>query len=154
MSGDQIFEIPLPVSANRMYRSDRRRKGKPHPSTDYLNFIRSLGWYLKIQRIEPRITPARFTLIIRGGKGWRISNDLDNRVKPTLDALVKNRILSDDSVQHVPQQELIYIARPSRGAEVRCFVRLADPDPTWDGFTPPESPIAEGAESTWRKSLR
>lgn len=137
----QMFEIPLPVSANRMWRKSR---GRTHLATEYKQFILALGWYCKMQQVDTQPGPCRLTLLVRGGKGWRISNDLDNRLKPTLDALVRNRILEDDDVRNVPQQELIYIERPSRIAEVRCFVRLGELDPSWDWFVLPPSPTAGG----------
>lgn len=139
----QMFEIPLPVSANRMWRTSR---SVHHPSPEYAVFIIALGWYCKFQHVQavPPEVKVRFTLLLRGGKGWRISNDLDNRLKPTLDALVRNDILTDDSVTYVPQQELVYIERPSRAADVRCFVRLGDLDPTWSGFVPPPPVVAVG----------
>ncbi|KKL06362.1 hypothetical protein LCGC14_2596800 [marine sediment metagenome] len=151
----QTFEIPLPPSANRMYRSERRGGRKPHPSTEYLAWVRSLGWWLKIQAVIPQPAPVRFSLVVKGGKGWRISADIDNRIKPTLDGLVKNRILDGDSTAIVKQEELIYVERESRTAIARCFVRLEAPIRTWfDTWTPGPSPTAEGAERQWRKSKR
>lgn len=133
----QFFEIPLPVSANRMWRHGR---GRTYLSTEYRAFIRALGWHCQMQGVVPQPSPLRFTLIIRGGKGWRVNADIDNRIKPTLDALARNRIILDDSTKNVPQQELVYVTRPSRGAVVRCFVRLAGIDPAWSGWVPPPSP--------------
>ncbi len=138
----QMFEIPMPVSANRMWRTSR---GIHHLSTDYRAFIVSLGWYLTKQRVTPQPTPCRFTLLIRGGKGWRVNNDIDNRLKPTLDALVRCRIIGDDSVKYVPQQELVYIERPDRASTVRIFVRLGDLDLSWVDFVPPPSPTGGAA---------
>lgn len=124
----QLFEIPLPVSANRMYRHSR---GRDHLSIAYTTFIRDLGWYVAVQKIRPQPTPCRFSLGIVGGKGWTVAADTDNRIKPTLDALQRCNIIDDDNVTIVPQVEGLYRARVHRSDVCRCFVRLTELDATW-----------------------
>lgn len=124
----QLFEIPVPVSANRMYRVSG---GRPRPSKAYRAFIRDLGWYINAQRIKPQPTPCRFSLGIVGGKGWTIAADTDNRIKPTLDALQRNNILENDNVTIVPQVEGLYRARVHRSDVCRCFIRLTELEATW-----------------------
>lgn len=137
----QVFEVPLPVSANRMY-GGRASKGRPFPTSDYKAFVDALGWYVKMQRVSQQPSPFRFELMIRGGKGWRVSADIDNRIKPTLDALQKLGIIEGDDVRYVPQKTLTYRERPSRSAEVRCFVRLSPLESTtWDDFELPAAII-------------
>jgi Holliday junction resolvase RusA-like endonuclease len=124
----QIFEIDLPPTANRMWRHQR---GRSHKSPTYYTWLRTLGWQLREQRVRPQPTPCRASLVIVGGKGWKVSNDLDNRIKPLLDGLVEHDILEGDDVRHIKQEELIYIERQSRTAKVRCFVKLSPLEPTW-----------------------
>lgn len=138
----QVVEIPLPPSANRMY---RKHQGRMRPSAEYLAWVSTLGWWLKFQRTKEQPTPCRVSILIIGGKGWRENNDIDNRLKPALDGLVKNGIIKDDASRYIKQEELIYRERPSRKATVRCFIRLEPPAPTWaDGWEPPPTPIAAG----------
>lgn len=97
-----------------------------------------------MQRVKPQPGPVRFGLVVRGGKGWRINADIDNRMKPTLDALVRAGIITDDSTRVVTQKEVIYETRPSRRSTVRIFVRLSEPKPTWfDTFDIPDPIINE-----------
>jgi len=146
----QTFEIPKPPSANAIWRNV---DGRTLVAAHYRKWVRELGWWLRIQAVRPHPTPCAFSLVIVGGKGWRKNNDMDNRLKPTLDGLTKNHILPDDSTEYIVQEELIYIPRPSRSAEIRCFVRLREPGPTWfDTWDIPESPLAAGeGEQRWLK---
>ena len=139
----QVFEVPLPPSANSISRRDTRSgsRGHHHPSSKYLAWKKSLGWLLRWQKVQPQETPCRVSLLIIGGRGWRINADIDNRLKPMLDGLTQCGILEDDDTRYLTQEEIIYVPR-ELGAKtvVRCFVRLSPPAATWfDEWQPPDS---------------
>ena len=139
----QIFEIPLPPSVNATRgRFGHVRKVDPN----LLKFYDAVAICVQYYGIKPAPNPCRFELGIVGGKGWRVNADLDNRIKPCLDALQHAGVLEEDNVVHVPQEELLYRARVDRSDIGRCFIRLSEPRPTWlDEFElPAPSPVATG----------
>lgn len=123
-----VFEVPLPPTANKIWRS---QSGRVMRAGKYLAWQKSLGWCLKWQRVPPAPIPCRLSLVIVGGKGWRVSNDIDNRLKPLCDGLVEHKVLESDDVRHVAQVEAVYIPRRARADDVRCFVKLGDLELTW-----------------------
>jgi Holliday junction resolvase RusA-like endonuclease len=148
----QIFEVPVPPSANQITRHDSRSRGKGHhhENRKYTRWKRSLSWALGWQNVEPQPVPCRVSLVIVGGRGWRVNADIDNRLKPLLDGLQQCGILADDDTRHIEQEELIYIPRrPRQRAAVRCYVKLSPPEPSWfDRWQMPAESILDGGKQS------
>ncbi len=101
-----VFWLPIPVSANRIWRSNR---GKIHLSAEYVAWISSALSELNRQGITSADVqtlgppPYRVSVTVHPGpagkRGWRMSRDLDNVWKGLLDILSKRTgiIPSDNS---------------------------------------------------------
>lgn len=91
-----FLELPTPPSVNAMFRNVRRLKGKGTGRVEtelYRDWKGHAGWRLREQRPQP--VPGRVLIIINIE---RLSDfaDIDNRVKATLDLLVKHQVIDDD----------------------------------------------------------
>jgi Holliday junction resolvase RusA-like endonuclease len=101
--------LPVPPSVNNIWRVAKiRNKARVVLSAAYAAW-RDLA-ILLIRRDFGRVTqyPVQVTVTITRGAGWRAGRDLDNTIKPIIDALVKAGRLEDDDEDHV----------------VRCVVEL------------------------------
>lgn len=85
------FTIPLPPSLNNIFFN------KPHggrgKTTEYKNWLDATAWEIKAQR--PGFIPGdvRISMIIERPNA---ASDLDNRIKASLDAIVKAGVIEDD----------------------------------------------------------
>ncbi len=87
------FEIPVPPSTNNLFATIA---GKRRSTTDYLRWQRQADLLIMLQqREQARIAPpVAVTVTIPQSKQRR---DLDNYLKAALDALVRCRVIPDDS---------------------------------------------------------
>lgn len=89
--------LPTPPSVNQMFRNVRRKpgeKGAGRVATRvYIDWQGHAGWRLREQRPEPVHGPVLVVVNIE-----RTSDlaDVDNRIKATLDLLVKHGVIDDD----------------------------------------------------------
>lgn len=100
--------LPVPPSANNLWEVVRRkfgRKGHVKSSvklTDRYEAWRDEAIYLVRQNIpRERIYPVAIRIVVCRGEGWSAGRDLDNCIKPTIDALVKSGRLDADDEYHV-----------------------------------------------------
>lgn len=108
---NQVALIP-PPSANNLWRTFRNRQVRSKAYNDWLEYA--------VQEMEKHLTPVtgrvKILIILHEGKGITMSSDLDNYIKPVLDALkpptFKNgddgkqskpgaSIIEDDDLRHV-----------------------------------------------------
>lgn len=102
----QSIEIPVPPSANRIWRVIRG--GRVIKSKEYRDWL-SFACLLIRANLKPVTLPVSVRITITGGRGrW----DLDNRIKPTLDALKHANIIADDDVRHVVKIEARFMPMP------------------------------------------
>ena len=71
--------------------------------------------------IPPSAT-ATVVIVVRGGKGWTTSRDLDNAIKPLIDAVKKSGTIPDDTTAYVTKIEATYVPGDGRPAGVRVRV--------------------------------
>lgn len=91
------FALPVPPSLNNAFATYR---GRRIPSREYKAWRQLAA--IQIGKVTSRVqSPVVVFIIIRGGKGFPITSDLDNRIKPVLDLLVSLGVLEGDSIQHV-----------------------------------------------------
>lgn len=88
----QTFFIPYPISANRM--TTGGRQGQRHRSKRYEDFLREVASEVGIQKVKT--VSGLFTITIALYKR-RSNMDLDNVIKPTLDALQECGIIRNDT---------------------------------------------------------
>lgn len=77
------IEIPIPPSANRMYRKVRNFM---IPAPEYIAWLEAAGPTVR-SRTGPLLGPIAVHIKVWGGKGWNESSDMDNLEKPIKDML-------------------------------------------------------------------
>lgn len=85
------FNLPLPPSLNNIFFN------KPHggraKTTDYKNWLDTAAWEIRGQRVAPIAGDVRVCIVIeRPNK----TSDIDNRIKPVLDAMQKAGVIVND----------------------------------------------------------
>lgn len=68
--------------------------------------------------------PVWVNVRIFGGEGFNPQRDIDNCIKPVLDALVRAGILKDDSVGYVRHVEANYYPPAGPEVEATCMVEV------------------------------
>ena len=101
-----MIEIPIPPSTNQIWRSYRGRVVK---SAKYKKWLSDTAWLMK--RLGSVQHPVAVKVGIVSGKGWRKGRDLDNILKPVLDALVASSVIEDDSTSHVVSINMEFVQR-------------------------------------------
>jgi len=106
-----MLTLPVPPSTNNLFVNVRGRGRRK--SDEYRAWLHEAGLKLNLQRPQPVSGPVHVTIripdIARG--------DLDNRIKASLDLLVKHRLIEDDSMV-----ASIHVSRYG-GAEMQVEVR-------------------------------
>ena len=110
--------LPAPPSANQMYKIVSRKLVKTHR---YVLWCNSVGYLLRARfREMPHKTPLRVE--IRAAVSRR--RDIDNLIKPTLDALQACGVIKDDRwVDSIVMNRVTDSGRLADG-EVELFVGL------------------------------
>jgi crossover junction endodeoxyribonuclease RusA len=83
--------LPRPPSTNSLYFN---RKGGRTKTPAYAAWCEEAGWMLKTQRPEP--VEGKVEVEIRVEKRGKVKEDIDNRIKAVLDALVSAGVIGDD----------------------------------------------------------
>lgn len=87
----QTFRLPIPPSLNNCFVNVGGR-GRIK-SRQYSRWMTSAGWELRIQR--PRKVAGKVSVSIVIARP-NANSDIDNRIKPLLDLLVKHEVIVDD----------------------------------------------------------
>lgn len=125
----ETCEIPIPPSANQMWQivapKGRRRTPFMKRSTTYKKWLNATALLLKVS-MPPARLPAAVVVTIRGGKGWRQEHgkdvrDIDNLLKPIMDALVLAERIPGDSSEHVHFLSIQY-RQAVKGKPALCTV--------------------------------
>lgn len=91
------LHLPLPPSANRLWRAGR---GNIYTSPRYKNWLRDAGWLAIAQHKEqpkpPRIN-GPYALSVQAVRPDKRRRDLDNLIKPINDLLKTIDVVEDDS---------------------------------------------------------
>lgn len=88
-----ILKIPFPPSANVIWRNAR---GRTYLSKEYKTFVENVVAEWRANVVENWETDARYAVWIQLYAPTRRKFDVDNRIKPTLDALTKAGAWLDD----------------------------------------------------------
>lgn len=89
---ERTFCLPWPPTANTIWRTAGRRT---YLNAAYKEFLGLAGIMLAKQRGRKFTGPVRVEILLYPPRNFRF--DIDNRVKPTLDALTKAAVWDDDS---------------------------------------------------------
>lgn len=91
-SAPVAFHIPAPPSTNALFKNVRGKgRVKTRDYTDWLMTAIAAIRRQKVQKVEGRVN------ILVGVERHSVQADIDNRLKATLDALVKAEIIEDDN---------------------------------------------------------
>ena len=105
------ISIPVPPSVNHMHKSGR---GYRYSTAEYRNWQRSAGWEVLRQKPVP-LTACRYEVELT--LPAKLRGDIDNRIKPVLDLLVKLGVVPDDrfcaSVRASADKALVNLASVS-----------------------------------------
>lgn len=92
---ESVVIVP-PPSANRLWKNFRGRVVKSRDYEDWLTHVQR-----DLAELGKAPSPCGVTIILHGGKGVTVRSDLDNLIKPTMDALRHAEVLADDNLDHV-----------------------------------------------------
>lgn len=84
------LELPMPPSTNKIW---RKARGRVVRSDDYQAWLSEAGWRLRLQ--DPPLVAGQ-VLVVMSFERTDIRADVDNRIKPLLDLLVKHSVIEDD----------------------------------------------------------
>lgn len=125
--------IPVPPSANRLWRIFRNRQ---HKATEYKDWLKYTAHLLR-ERMRPVDGTVRIVIELRFGKGFMRSRDLDNCIKPIIDALKPPRydkegklasdgagIIPDDSIEIVRSICIDVLPAIDKKSEAECVVMV------------------------------
>lgn len=91
---------PVPPSVNHIW----RRRGKAtYLSEHYQRWLKEAQTRAYEQRARSTDGQVQVHLTVIPGRGWRSNRDLDNLLKPTLDALCRFGLILDDNCTIVRQ---------------------------------------------------
>lgn len=111
------IELPIPPSANRMYRKVRNMM---IPAPEYLHWLEAAAPIVRRHITGHLATPITVHIKVWSGKGWRENSDLDNLEKPIKDMLQAKEfggrqlgaaVLESDDCRHVRYGTHEYIDR-------------------------------------------
>lgn len=90
-------EFSFPPSANRLWRSRVSKSGKPSVYRDpaYKRWVDECCWLVAAMKPRPKVVGPFTARIVLASRKGRV--DIDNRIKPVLDALQHARVIDDDS---------------------------------------------------------
>jgi Holliday junction resolvase RusA-like endonuclease len=107
------YALPMPPSLNEAFANFGNRRIK---TDKYRAWRKEATQLLKlVHKANPAPVPCRITIALNP----RLRYDLDNRIKPVLDALVSCRILVDDSNRYVT-----YVAALNDETVKGCLVTI------------------------------
>lgn len=120
-------EMPVPPSANHLWRSVRTRRGVKVIKRDrYAAWLNTAVMLLRVG-MAPVAGPVRVLVTIRGGKGWPANRDIDNAIKGPIDALRHARRIDGDTCRTVKRAAVEY--REPDGRPATCYVTVSADSP-------------------------
>lgn len=99
----QFIELPLPPSANALWKYARYRKGTASVvmTKEYRDWLNEAVLKLKTTIDKVKVYPVKVRVLVRRGDGWNPTRDLDNCLKPIVDSLRKSERIIDDNGKYV-----------------------------------------------------
>lgn len=118
--------IPIPPSVNHAWKIVRTRSGVAAKvrSKQYDAWIQEAVLRLRFG-MDPAVTyPVAVTVTIGGGSGFRVNRDIDNVLKPVVDALRHAERIREDDVRHVRRVACEYLEPADPKQPAGCWVRI------------------------------
>lgn len=127
---DLVIYLPVPPSANRMFRRSLTRTGRRDLTPEYKAWRDAAGWEVRRQMVGAPIIACRFNVVIEVPISRK---DTDNHAKPLLDICQNCGAISNDGNQHS-----LTVTPADRSDVMVAFYRL----PEMNGIRPPYIPPA------------
>lgn len=86
------LRISRPPSANRLWRYS---EGRVHKSAEYRTWLATVQWEI-FSQIKKQTIEGPFKMTLAAQRPDRRRRDIDNLIKPTLDALAHAKVIEDD----------------------------------------------------------
>ena len=125
-------ELPVPPSANHLWRSISRRTRTGSTKTfvvmskQYKSWLEEAVLLLRCGLPKVKCYPVCIRITITGGKGWRADRDLDNATKGVVDAIKHAERITDDSTDYVRRIELEYRPAADKKDHSCCVVDIVE----------------------------
>lgn len=118
-------ELPVPPSANALWRVVRTRRGKASVTLarHYRAWLDEAILKLRLGMAVARAYPVAVRVTVLRGKGWTPGRDADNCLKAVSDALVKAQRIADDDEHHVTE----FVIRFGPAAATACVLVTVEP---------------------------
>jgi len=126
--------MPPPPSANAMYRVARGRQYRSKAYNDWLDIATQ-----SMRNLKPLTKPAVVFITLVRGKGVTVRSDIDNLVKPVLDALkppsydklgnltkAGSGVIADDSLEYVRSVAAIWQPAESKKEVAYIIVEVSE----------------------------
>jgi Holliday junction resolvase RusA-like endonuclease len=132
---ETTIEIPIPPSANNLWRVVKRRPRRGRCGKQTKGVIRTQHYQNWLEDTVPLIRvgmpvfrgPVKVVITIRGGEGFGEDRDIGNTEKATLDAMVHACRIANDNCQHVVHEEIVYLL-PLPGKPACCWLTVREVD--------------------------
>lgn len=127
--GGMTAKLTPPPSANSLRANHTSSKGgrlqiRQHKTPEYTAWLTHAIYELR-QHMTPvgkENYPVTVNIYVFGGKGLTRKRDLDNFIKPIIDALVKSTTLIDDNLLHVSKVSATYV--DDKEGDASCLVEV------------------------------
>jgi Holliday junction resolvase RusA-like endonuclease len=115
-------EIPIPPSVNHMHVLIGKSKGKRVArSKQYQSWIDVTTIIMAITL--PKFTkPVAIRIEIHSGDGWETRRDIDNVIKPVVDAIKNSGRIVNDNVDYVRKVEVEYLPGSGKARAVVAII--------------------------------
>lgn len=105
--------VPIPPSANHIWRSGR---GRVYRSAKYMDWLTEAGWQIRAQYCPIPTVTGPYKLSLTAARPDKRKRDLDNLIKPISDLLKAVGVIEDD---HLCEMLSLRWATSGEGVNVR-----------------------------------
>lgn len=112
------MSLPLPPSANSIWKSYRRRVVK---SWQYCKWLQAAG--IIVGKPGQVAGPLEIQIKAIAGKGWRKNRDLDNLAKPLIDLLKHTAVIEDDN-STIVKRITLWLEQPTGGEDAGVVITV------------------------------
>lgn len=126
LTADGWFPVPIPPSANAIWRAVRKNNGRQCviKSKSYRLWLNAT---VDLMRVMPAASGPVMVMIRAGGKGFNRQRDLDNVIKPVIDCLRHAGRIDGDTVKTVVSIVATYLPDGLPRCEVKVVSVAARP---------------------------
>ena len=123
-------KLTVPPSTNDLWQVVRTRKGNASLTLQsaYRTWLDLAILKLRMEMPKVKVYPVGVRVIVCEGEGWTASRDLDNVIKPVIDAVKKAGRIEDDSGKYVRRCVVEFGERVAEACVWVCVEPLSQAD--------------------------